>query len=437
MDEKRLNEIEIDAIGEILNISLGSAATAVSNMLNARVDITTPIVRVREKKNFEFADLEPAVGIEIANQAGLTGSNVMILKRSDVCSIVSMLMGMEMPDDEFELNEINSSAIGEVMNQMMGASATALSELLERTVDISTPVVFPIPNADAFRDKYFGDQEIMVETAFQLSIGDRVESEFIYLLPMQLSKELVSGFFKDGMAHMMEQDDTPALDLGTPPPVASSLADTTVAEPAPQPVAEPAPQPVVEPAPQPVAEPAPQPVVEPAPQPVAEPAPQPVAQPVAAMPVAGMEQFAGAMTQMMEMMQKQMEMTQMQMNQMSSEVAQVSQAVANAPQKINTAAPIRPNLAKPQGGAGYDNNMDMVMGVPVEVSVEIGRTKKLVKDILDLNKGSLVVLDKLAGEQVDLFVNGQCIAYGDVVVVDDNFGIRITQILDNDITISE
>ncbi len=75
-------------------------------------------------------------------------------------------------------------------------------------------------------------------------------------------------------------------------------------------------------------------------------------------------------------------------------------------------------------------NLDMLMSVPLEISVEIGRSRKPIKEIIAFQQGTLVVLDKLAGEQVDLYVNNQCIAKGDVVVVDDSFGVRITKILD-------
>jgi flagellar motor switch protein FliN/FliY len=80
-------------------------------------------------------------------------------------------------------------------------------------------------------------------------------------------------------------------------------------------------------------------------------------------------------------------------------------------------------------GKEQAQNLDLIMGVPLQVTVEIGRTKRKVQDILSYSKGSLVVLDKLAGDQVDLFVNGKCIARGDVVVIEDNFGVRITEIL--------
>ena len=139
MDTYTLSNMEIDAVGEILNISLGASATAVSTMLDTRVDITTPVVKVKHKDEFEFASIEPAVGVQIGYVEGLDGSNIMLLKRIDVKVIVELLMGMEIPDDQFELDEMNISAICEVMNQMMGASAISLTEMIHKTVDINPP----------------------------------------------------------------------------------------------------------------------------------------------------------------------------------------------------------------------------------------------------------------------------------------------------------
>ena len=149
------NEMEIDAIGEIMNISLGASATAVSTLLGATVNITTPVVKVASSNEFEFHKLEPAVGVEIAYVEGIEGSNIMMFSRNDVRIIVGMLMGMEIPEEDFELDEINRSAICEVMNQMMGSSATALSEFLGMTVNISTPVSFEVEDEQTFKDKYF------------------------------------------------------------------------------------------------------------------------------------------------------------------------------------------------------------------------------------------------------------------------------------------
>ena len=144
MSSECFSKMEIDAIGEILNISLGASATAVSTMLSTRVDITTPIVKVVKKEEFKMDRVEPAVCVEITYVEGLEGKNIMLLKRHDVKVIVEMMMGMEMSDEDFQMDEITISAVCEVMNQMMGSSATALSEFLNKVVNISTPISFEV-----------------------------------------------------------------------------------------------------------------------------------------------------------------------------------------------------------------------------------------------------------------------------------------------------
>lgn len=431
MDTYNLSNMEIDAVGEILNISLGASATAVSTMLDTRVDITTPIVKVKRKDEFEFASIEPAVGVQIGYVEGLDGSNIMLLKRIDVKVIVELLMGMEIPDDQFELDEMNISAICEVMNQMMGASATALSELLSRRVDISTPVSFEVESPEQFKEKYFAENDQMVVIRFNLMIADKMESEFLNLMPISLARELVSGFFPDGLSGGEESAPSPA-PAPTPAPqpqtaapaggdgnkmmsqeeiekmLSGGAAASTPSPAAPQPAAQPAPA---------------------ASQPTAQPAP--AVQPAAAgqmpqAPVYVQPQMDPAlmnnMMQMMDMMRQSLEQQQQQIQQLRES--------ASGPKKLRVQSAPQPNLSASEGADGItDENLDMMMDVPMELSVEIGRTTKMVKDILELNKGSLVVLDKLAGEQVDLYVNGQCIAKGDVVVVDDNFGIRIAEIV--------
>ena len=118
MSNSIFSPLEIDAIGEISNISLGSSATAISNMLDHRVDITTPSVSVVNAEDFELGSIEPAIGVEIKYVTGLEGSNIMLLKMSDIKVIVDILMGTETPDEEFELNELSLSAACEVMNQL-------------------------------------------------------------------------------------------------------------------------------------------------------------------------------------------------------------------------------------------------------------------------------------------------------------------------------
>ncbi len=439
--------MEIDAIGEILNISLGASATAVSIMLDARVDITTPKVSVQARDEFEFSNIKPAICVEITYVEGLEGKNIMLLKRQDVKAIIEMLMGMDIPDEEFVMDEMNISAICEVMNQMMGASATALSELLDMPVNISTPKPHEVDSVEEFKEEFFADEEEMVVIHFDLKIEDKMQSEFLNVMPIKLAKKLVSGFLAEMGAAPEEaapaEQPAPAAEIVAQPaaaPIAApaTAAAETPAAPAPAPAAETAPAQTAQPAPAPAApvqpEPMPQPTAAAAPTPAqpaqavpaqpmqADPA-QPVMPAMTAAPVQQTQMDPGVVNNMMQMMDMMRQSMDMQRQMMQQQIEQ-----SHAPRRLKVHAAPQPNL-NGQEETNPDENLDLIMDVPMEVSVEIGRTQKYVKDILDLNKGSLVVLDKLAGDQVDLYVNGQCIAKGDVVVVDDNFGIRITEIL--------
>ncbi len=461
MSSEHFSKMEIDAIGEILNISLGASATAVSTMLNARVDITTPIVNVVSKDEFEMDPVDPAVGVEITYVAGLEGENVMLLKRHDVKVIVEMVMGMEIADEDFELDEINISAVCEVMNQMMGASATALSEFLGRMVNISTPISFEVENEQAFIDKYFVDNRPKVVVGFTLKIADKLESEFFNVMPMELAKSLVEGFLPEEAIIGFEDtaDAMPAASAPEPAPAAPApepapsgggsklsqeeieklLAGGMDAEPAPAPAPEPAPsgggsklsQEEIEKLLAGNSEGAAAPgAAMPTSAPMA--GTQPAAAPMPAQPVMQAAMSPDMAMMQMQMMQQMMQQMQAMQQQMLERKPEPPAERQTEPKMIHVQAPSQQNL-RPDSGivleGVQEENMELIMSVPLEISVEIGRTRKLVKDILDFTKGSLVVLDKLAGEQVDLFVNGQCIAKGDVVVVEDNFGIRITEIM--------
>ena len=447
MGQVKLSAMEIDAIGEILNISLGASATAVSIMLDARVDITTPKVSVQARDEFEFSNIKPAICVEITYVEGLEGKNIMLLKRQDVKAIIEMLMGMDIPDEEFVMDEMNISAICEVMNQMMGASATALSELLDMPVNISTPKPHEVDSVEEFKEEFFADEEEMVVIHFDLKIEDKMQSEFLNVMPIKLAKKLVSGFLAEMGAAPEEaapaEQPAPAAEIvaqpaATPIAAPATAAAETPAASAPAPAVETAPAQTAQPAPAPAApvqpEPMPQPAAAAAPTPTqpaqavpvqpmqADPA-QPVMPAMTAAPVQQTQMDPGVVNNMMQMMDMMRQSMDMQRQMMQQQIEQ-----SHAPRRLKVHAAPQPNL-NGQEETNPDENLDLIMDVPMEVSVEIGRTQKYVKDILDLNKGSLVVLDKLAGDQVDLYVNGQCIAKGDVVVVDDNFGIRITEIL--------
>ena len=447
MGANSFNEMEIDAIGEIMNISLGASATAVSTMLGTAVNITTPVVRILTGNQFEYKKLEPAVGVEIAYVKGLDGRNIMMFSRNDVRIIVGMMMGEEIPPEAFELDEMNRSAICEVMNQMMGSSATALSEFLGMPVDISTPVSFEVESEAVFKEKYFPGNSSMVVVRFSLEIEGQLKSEFFNILSEPLVKRLLEPF-QVSMSQAAEPAPAPAPEPAPEPEpegpgaqkvmsqadIEALMKSAQAEEPAPSP--EPsggmmsqaeiealmqASQPAApQPEPQTAAPAAPQ---APAPQPVPQaPVPQPGQMPYPA--------YQAAPDPLMLQLLNQMQQSQMQMMEMMNSMKEK----AKEPQRSSEPSLIRPMsslVLEDDGGDGVESrtNQEMLMKVPLEISVEIGRTKKLVKDILEFTQGSLVVLDKMAGEQADLYVNGQCIAKGDIVVVEDNFGIRITEIV--------
>ena len=470
MGATSFNEMEIDAIGEIMNISLGASATAISTLLGTKVNITTPVVQVKNKENFEFRELEPAIGVEIAYVQGIDGKNIMMFSRNDVRIIVSMMMGAEIPEDEFVMDEINASAIREAMNQMMGASATALSEFLGTTIDISTPISYEITDGAAFKDKYFEGAEENVVIRFTLEIEDNLKSEFLNIMSVDLVKKLLKPFTAQfGMGEEEEDEVVASSEEAVSPQVEEPVAEVPAAEAAEAPAAEEAPMPAKsgpidqatadallasllaeqngegasETTPAPAAEPAaaPEPVAA-APAPVAEPA-APAPQPAAA-PQPAPAQMAPQMMAMPQGVAYQDPLTLQLLNQMQQSQTQMLELIRDIQGgKNKEAKSSEPSLIKPlnsrefenEGGEAGENpdNREMLMKVPLEISVEIGRTRKLVKDILDFTQGSLVVLDKMAGEQADLYVNGECIAKGDIVVVEENFGIRITEILKKDI----
>ena len=428
----------MDAIGEAMNISLGSSATAVSNMLDHRVDITTPTVQVINAEDFTLGRIEPAIGVEIKYVCGLEGSNIMMLKRSDVKAIVDILLGTETPDEEFQLDELSISVVCEVMNQMMGAASTALSDLLGRMVNISTPESFELNDLDKVRDEHFPVKTgPIVVVSFQLSIEGVVESEFMNVMSVELAKELVGGMGLD-MDGELESTASPSEPAPAPAPAPAASSGGTMSQEeiermlagggVPEPAPAPAPaassggtmsQEEIERmlAGGGVSEPAPVPGAAPAPAPAPAAAGQPPAYPPAGYPpyppqAAGQGGYPYPPYPPYYMYPPQ-------------PVQQPAE-----PKVINTQKPsMEPLSADDRLSQEQKENLDLIMGVSLEVAVEIGRTRRKIQDIIAFSKGSLVVLDKLAGEPVDLLVNGQCIARGDVVVIDDNFGIRITEIL--------
>lgn len=437
-DEKLVDgfgEVEKDAIGEIMNITMGSAATAVSNLLSAKVWITTPTVTVISAKDLSFPELEPSIMVRIKYIQGVSGQNVLVLKQNDVQLILDQLMGLPLEvTDDFKFDEMNISAVCEVMNQMMGAAATALSEIIDTTVDISTPEAIVEDSQKLISDLYEvnGDENV-VSIKFNLTIDGIINSEFISVLTIDLAKEMAEKMMAgySTAADEAVSASTPAADTPTEP--ASSGATLSQAEiesllngaggtaaSAPQPTPTPQPMPQM---PQQPLQSAPQ---QTAPQQaVPNGMPQQMQQ---GMPMQGMYGYDPNMQQygMYGQMPQGQPMPNMYPQQPYGYPPQQPQPQMNIQpvQLQNFATYNNASLNKEQ-----NDNLKLLMGVPLNVSVEIGSTTKKVKEILEFTQGTIIELERQAGAPVDIVVNGNLIAKGDVVVIDDNFAVRITEII--------
>ena len=468
MNQEILSSLEIDAIGEIINISLGASATAISTMLSSRVEITVPRVRVESYENFEFTNLEPAIAVTIDYIEGILGSNIMILKKEDIRVILETLMQTQYDPENFELDEIGLSAVCEVMNQMMGAASTALSELLSRAINISTPTTFEVKDAQSFKEKNFKKGESFVVIEFDLHIENKLKSEFINVLHLDLVKDMISTFMGDmDMSGSYEENmDKEALLAGSP-----IKEETKAPEPAPEP--KPAAggmmsQEEIEamlagnrikeetkaPEPKPSGGIMSQEEIEAmlagsrAKEETKAPEPKPsggmMSQEEIEAMLAGnrIKEETKAPEPAPEPKPSGGNMSQEQIEAMLAGNAAPSPKPAPQPApEPKTYAAVEPKVIDVQDldsdrshltGIAKEANLDMIMDVPLVVSVEIGRTKKPIREILEITQGSLIVLDKMAGDQVELYANNKCIAKGDVVVVHDNFGIRVTEVMGKD-----
>ena len=394
-DSFTLTESEKDAVGEISNISMGTAATTLSSLLSQKVNITTPKVEVATWDDLSREYDRSCVMMQISYKEGLAGNNVLILKENDVKIITDLMMGgtgTANPDEP--LSELHLSAIGEAMNQMMGSAATSMSSMFNRKIDISPPVANLVETYNeldegmpAFLNKPF------VKVAFKMQIGDLIDSEIMQLYPKEFAQELLNMF-------------TPSSD------------DSSNSQPQPEP--QPASQaPVQQPAPQA------QPVQQPAPQ------AQPVQQPDMNMQQAGM--MGQAVPQQGMAMQQGMPMQGMPYGYgmpMQGMMGQPMPMQGYAqPQDVNVAPAAFQPFATDVNPISQKENIELIKDVPLEVTVELGRTTKSIKDILEFAPGTIVELNKIAGESVDVLVNGKYVAKGEVVVIEESFGVRITEII--------
>lgn len=366
-DEELLSDIEKDAVGEIANISMGTSATTLYSLVNRKVNITTPKVSLATWDSIVEDYPTPCVFVQIKYTIGLNGSNILVLREEDVKIITDLMMGGDGTNTDGELGELHLSAISEAMNQMMGSAATSLSSMIGQKIDISPPTATHV-DVNELKDAGVVQEFIdgtFVKIAFRMQIGDLIDSIIMQLYPLDFAHSLYDIFMNQQAAE----------------------------EPAP----------------------------EPAPAPAAAPAPAPQAAPA-------MEQTAVQQAPMGQDMSQQM-MPQMGVQPMMMQGQPMPYMMPQmaAPMNVQSAQfqAFTPDMAAIIG----QENINLIMDVPLEVTVELGRTVKTIHEILDFAPGTIIELEKLAGEPIDVLVNGKYVAKGEVVVIEESFGVRVTEII--------
>ena len=386
-NEEFLTDIEKDTVGEISNISMGTAATTLSSLVNQKVNISIPVVTYATWDDLVKSYDRPCVFLQIKYKEGLDGNNILILKENDVKIIADLMMGGDGTNTDGEITELHLSAICEAMNQMMGSASTSLSSMLNMKIDISPPTASLVDLNDNLDQNEISDflSKGFVKNAFKLTKGDLVDSEIMQLFPVKFAKNLCRRFENGSdvetaslpeepvSEHVIQQDkpqgqqpqqtqqqtqQTMQQSMSgqqmTPPPVNMNQAGYGM----------------------------------------------PTGYPMGVMGT--MPGYNGVPYQQMQpQMMQEVNVQPAQFQAFSNDLAAVTQK----------------------------ENINLIMDVPLEVTVELGRTTKSIKEILEFAPGTIIELDKIAGEPIDVLVNGKYVAKGEVVVIEESFGIRVTEII--------
>ena len=342
-----LNEMEKDVIGEVMNISMGAAATAMSTILDKKVSITTPRIETLLIEEFEFSYLEPVIGVLIKYIEGISGTNILLMREEDFKKILGHLLSVD-PTEMTEFDERSVSAICEIMNQMMGSAASALASFLGQTINISPPEIVDLSKKERVKSLFSLTGGSLVSIKFNISIEGLFESEFISAMDTVLAREIVQ------------------MSIG-----ANEVGGVNEVE-----------------------------VVN---------------------EVEGINEI-----------KKESEIGNLIENLIEEEkVRRIDIPEPQGRQQVEAKEyNYKPLSPERQPESNYaENNLELIMSVPIEITVELGKTRKKIKDIAELTIGNIVELDRQAGDQVDVVANGRLIAKGDVVVVDDNYSVRITEII--------
>lgn len=396
-----LTDVEKDAIGEVANISMGSSATTLYSLVNRKVNITTPEVELATWDKLLDMYERPCVFIQIKYTMGLDGTNILVLKEADVKVITDLMMGGDGTNTEGELGELHLSAISEAMNQMMGSAATSLSTMLNSVIDISPPEssLFDLTQVKAGEEiaPFLGGT--FVKIAFRMQIGDLVDSTIMQLYPIDFARKVVATFINNQMG---------------------------ASEPAPEPAAAPAPEPASQPAD--MSGMAPQGGMDMGAQMQGNGMPnmnmQNMGMQNMGMPNMGMQGMG-----MPNMGMQGMGMPNMGMMNMGMQSMGMPNMGMPMQQNVNVQPAQFQNFSSDVAAFAGQENIGLIMDVPLEVTVELGRTSKSISEILDFSPGTIIELDRIAGEPIDVLVNGKFVAKGEVVVIEESFGVRVTEII--------
>lgn len=377
IDENLLTDMERDAVGEVANISMGTSATTLYSLVNRKVDITTPVVTLANLDTVIRDYPKPCVFISIKYTEGLDGSNILVLKEHDVKVITDLMMGGDGTNTDGELGELHLSAISEAMNQMMGSSATSLSSMLGKKIDISPPDATLVDLIE-LRDQ--GQLSgflcgTFVKVAFRMQIDELVDSTIMQLYPIDFAKSIYETVMNTQMG--------------------GDGASAAEPEPAPAPPPAPAPQPQMS-------------------------GPDMSGQGMGTMDMSQMQMGMNPMMMGMNPMQMGMNPMMMGMNPMM---------MGQPMQNVNVQPAQFQSFNRDVPGMQNQENIGLIRDVPLEVTVELGRTSKSIAEILEFAPGTIIELDKIAGEPIDVLVNGKFVARGEVVVIEESFGVRVTEII--------
>ena len=407
-----LTDVEKDAIGEVANISMGSSATTLYSLVNKKVNITTPVVTLATW-NTLLGDYEkPCVFIQIKYTKGLDGMNILVLKEHDVKVIADLMMGGDGTNTDGELGELHLSAISEAMNQMMGSAATSLSTMLQTVIDISPPESTLV---DLSEFQNGGDVSpflggTFVKIAFRMQIDELVDSTIIQLYPIEFARKVVETFFNTQIGVSSESVSAPEQEMNSQqmPSSGDSQGQTGYGN-------------------------------------GMESGMNSNGINSHGMNSMAMNQMDMNPMNMNPMGTNQMNMGQMGMNQMNMGqmgmnmnaggfnqpmgMSQMGAVPQMNQQNVNVQPAQFQNFSSNVNSVPGQENIGLIMDVPLEVTVELGRTTKSISEILDFAPGTIIELDRIAGEPIDVLVNGKFVAKGEVVVIEESFGVRVTEII--------